>query len=372
MPKKTRKTKTTTNSNKNKNTQKVVVNINSDTSNTKKKTTKKGVQSFTKGNSYLGGTAMRGVNYPSTTVINNMPSPPMMFPQMETNRISAIENGMNNIRADIQGLYGRISAPTEDEVNAVLPRLTNPLATSIIGSQSSVKYPSVKIESSTTSTPTFGGSTSSDDSSGGNMPVPTETMNDATEDFQTPQTMSMSVPTRMRDVLSDRLDHDDESIGSARSATSSIGGLATQFSRMSLSRVPETEVQVPSSTVPTTIDVNPSSKVKPIKVKPEVKSEIKTEPISPPSDGAGTSRSVNQRTPNKRELKQDFERIIESLDYIDSKDVIMTQGERNKTRKKLGNELSQIYSSLHPNAKKTPKHITKLQKLISNKLVDDA
>lgn len=127
MPKKKTSTKkTVSHSNKNKNTQKVVVNVNTE-STTRKQTSRKGVQSFSKGNSYLGGTVARGVNYPSTTVINNMPSPsPMpMFPQVDTNRLSAIENLAQNIATQGQHLHGRINASPDSQIlgaMSVLPQ----------------------------------------------------------------------------------------------------------------------------------------------------------------------------------------------------------------------------------------------------------
>lgn len=369
--KKSSKSKTTTNSNKNTQKQKVVVNVN--THSAPKKTSKRGTVSYTKGNSYLGGTGMRGVNYPSTTVINNMPTPPIMFPQMETNRITAIENGMNNLYADIQGLYGKLNAPSQEDVKSIIPNLTDPITKSVVESKASINYPTVDMSSSSsTSTPSFGGSTSSDDSSGGgNLPITSEPMYDASDAFETPKTMSMSVPTQMRNIP-----EFDESVGSPTSATSSIGGLTTQFSRMSLSRVPETEVQVPSSTVPTTIDVNPSSKTKSVKVKPEVKDEVKTEPISPPSS-KGSPSSVNKPSKsNKKEMnmkamKTRYDEIMDSLDYIQTKDRLMTSVEKEKASKEYHGELSDMYFRLHPRSKKEPKSMDKLKLAINKKLYVD-
>lgn len=118
MPSKKKGTKAkkiTTHSNKNKNT--VIVNVNSD----KQVPTRKGVRSFTKGNSYLGGTGMRGFAYPSPTVINNIQPAPMLFPQMDINRLNAIENSINNIGSDVQALHGRINKPSNDEVKPYIP-----------------------------------------------------------------------------------------------------------------------------------------------------------------------------------------------------------------------------------------------------------
>lgn len=176
--------KTATNANKNTNTQKVVVNVNSST----RAKTGKGIHTYTKGNSYMGGTPLRAVNYPSTTVINNMPSPtPMMMPQMDTNRLNALENHMQNISADIQGLYGKLNKPTPQEVSNVLPHLppqTRDIATQhrqMIENKASQAKPDTRSMatktdfdngSSTASTPSFGGySSSSGPSSGGDNPL---------------------------------------------------------------------------------------------------------------------------------------------------------------------------------------------------------
>lgn len=121
----TKAKKTITNSNKNKTSQKVVVNVNSPS------TSRKGVQSFTKGNSYLGGTGMRGFAYSSPTVINNIQPTPMMFPQMDTNRLNAIENSINNIGSDVQALHGRINKPSDDEVKPYIPSSIDSMRTQL-------------------------------------------------------------------------------------------------------------------------------------------------------------------------------------------------------------------------------------------------
>jgi hypothetical protein len=124
MPQKkktTTKKKTVTNSNKN--TQKVIVNINSDTSTSKKRNTQqKGVQTFTKGTAYTGARSLRSPQLPATTVINNMP--PIMFPQVETNRLNAIEGLARNTATLLQEMQGRITATPNAEVRKIVPMLS--------------------------------------------------------------------------------------------------------------------------------------------------------------------------------------------------------------------------------------------------------
>jgi hypothetical protein len=111
----------------------VVVNVGTDT--TRRTTRKKGTQSFTKGNAYLGGTPMRGVAYPSPTVINNMQPPtmmpPMIFHQMDANRLNAIENSINNIGTDVQALHGRLNKPSHDEVKSYIPSSIDSMRTQL-------------------------------------------------------------------------------------------------------------------------------------------------------------------------------------------------------------------------------------------------
>lgn len=365
----------------------VIVNVGTTARTT---TRKKGVQTFSKGNSYLGGTAMRAMNYPSTTVINNMPPTPMMFPQMETNRISAIENGMNNLYADIQGLYGKLNAPTQEDVKTVIPQLTDPFTKSIVESKASIKANNPTVDmasasSSSTSTPTFGGSTSSDDSSGGggDLQVPSQTMHDASDAFETPKEMSMSVPTVVRDIP----EFNNESVGSFDSPKSFTEDLFSQtpvveqptnpITQQSRNQADTTIDVNPSAN--TTIDVNPSSKGKSIKVKPEVKDEIKTEPISPPSS-KGSSKSVNQpKKPTKKEQKEQhmkgmqmrYEEIMDSINYLQTKDVVTPPKDKEKTVKGYHDELSDMYFKLHPKSKKEPNDITKLSKAVNKKLYVD-
>lgn len=383
MPKRkttTKKTVSHSNKNKNKNTQKVVVNINSDT-HSKSTTRKKGVQSYSKGNSYLGGTAMRGVNYPSTTVINNMPPTPMMFPQMETNRISAIENGMNNLYADIQGLYGKLNAPNEQEVKNVIPQLSDPLTKSIVESRASGNFPTVDMASATsssTSTPTFGGSTSSDDSSGGgDLPVPSQTMYDASDAFETPRTMSMSVPTAMRPIP-----EFDEEESLASNTPNTVSPTIQSLNRFHNPNAPTgmsaaigdgDTIGLTQPLTQSTIDVNASSKGKSIKVKPETKSESE----SPPSD-KGSPSSVNKpRKPNKKEvnmkaMKTRYDEILDSLNYIQTKDRLMSSEDKEKSSREYHDELSDMYFRLHPRSKKEPKNMDKLKLAINKKLYVDS
>lgn len=135
--KKATKSKTTTNSNKNRNT--VIVNVGAGSS--KSSVSKKGVQSFTKGNSYTTKTPMRSANLPnSTTVINNMPShvmPPMIFPMMEYNRTNAIENSIQNIGSDVQSSQGRINRPSPDEIKSYIPSSIDSMRTQLASSAES-------------------------------------------------------------------------------------------------------------------------------------------------------------------------------------------------------------------------------------------
>lgn len=137
------KVKTTTHSNKNKNT--VIVNVG--TGGSKSSVSKKGVKSFTKGTSYTGKATPRSANLPnSTTVINNMPSP-AMFPSMDTNRLNAIENSINNIGTDVQALHGRINRPSRDEVKSYIPSSIDSMRTQLASSAES------RISDMETSTP---------------------------------------------------------------------------------------------------------------------------------------------------------------------------------------------------------------------------
>jgi len=374
MPKKKTTSKTvkakTTNSNKN--TQKVIVNVNSGSS--RFATNKKGTRTFTKGSSYLGNTPLRAANYPSPTIINNMPSPPMMpmnpYPTIDANRLNSIEALANNINTNIQALSGRINAPQNVEIKNYIPGLTQTdrdimnqsslvrdvaLQTSMRGSHLTTQFshniPSTSPQSddSNTTPPSFGGSSSSSggDSSGGDGGNPYLGMPPSPSDASM-QTARSYVPSSMQSVQtftsknlpsikeessgSDNSGggsggNDDESQGSAATPSTgkSYSDLTTALSRLSISRVPETEVQVPSSTVPTTIDVNPSQQnsvgtTEVVKPKPKARKKpssanaatdvvptpstlskvrVKKQPSSPPNpDGAGSSASVNQNTPS--------------------------------------------------------------------------
>ena len=76
--------------------QSVVVNVNTEKSksSSKKKKASANVKSFTKGNSYLGGTPYRAVNHPSTNIVVNVPQsqPQPIFTSDIVNRVSALEN----------------------------------------------------------------------------------------------------------------------------------------------------------------------------------------------------------------------------------------------------------------------------------------
>lgn len=367
-------------SNNNSNQNTLQVHIHGGQATTRKQTSKKGVQSYSKGNSYLGGTAMRGVNYPSTTVINNMPPTPMMFPQMETNRISAIENGMNNLYADIQGLYGKLNAPNEQEVKSAISQLSDPLTKSIVESRASGNIPTVNMSiatSSSTSTPTFGGSTSSDDSSGGgNLPVPSQTMYDASDAFETPKSMSMSVPTAMRTIP----EFEEESLASNSPGT--VSPTIQSLNRFHNPNAPTgmsaaigdgDTIGLTQPLTQSTIDVNPSSKGKSIKVKPETKSD----PESPPSSKESPSSVNKPSKPNKKEINKKamqtrFDEIMDSMNYIATKDKLMSNMEKEQATKGYYDELSDMFFKLHPRSKKEPKSIEKLKLAINKKLYVDS
>jgi hypothetical protein len=339
MPQKTSKSKTTTNSNKNKNTQKVVVNINSNAST--KKTSKKGTQSYTKGNAYLGGTSMRGVMYPSPTIINNIPStPPMMFPTMETNRINNIENLAHNIASQVQELNGRIHASPNIEIKNVMPQLTQPMRDIVqqsrimkdveaqttpkphMSSQFSHVLPNAQPidtgdTSSSTSTPSFGGSSSSSDGSsgGGNLPVQ--------QDVSMITAQSASVASPMQSVQmgnslstipeepsikqeSSKPNTGNESV-SSNSPQSRYDDITSALSRLSISR--DTGVVGTPSNLPSIATTSKASKKS---------QKVKQENSSPPnsaggagsaksSQGSNSPESVNQVSPSKKDLDDKFQ-----------------------------------------------------------------
>lgn len=111
-------------------------------------------------------------------------------------------------------------------------------------------------------------------------------------------------------------------------------------------------------TVDRTIDVNPSSKKG---------RSVKTERINTPNS-RGSSSSVNQLSNEENKFyKMELDRIKQSIDYIEN-EAVMTQSQRNKTRKKMQKEADALFASLNPNARKAPKHLNKIIKHIESQL----
>lgn len=318
----------------------VIVNVNSASGSSSKKTSRRGVQSFSKGLSYLGGSSARG-NFPM--VINNLPSPMMpMFPQVDVNRVSALENSMNNIHADIQGLYGRLNRPTPDEVSRATPvldaqtqavmsqvssnrRLSDTLASRVSGHAST----------STNSTPSFGGSSSSSGGSGGgDLPIQSDTTM-MTAQSSLPQASAMQSVQSFgtMPIIQEESSNVDNESNASNSPLTPVSALTTQLSRLRVSRVNDTEVQIPSSSVGTTINLNPSSKGK-SKVKP--KSE-ETTPISSASDS-----SVNQfsSTPKKNEYAKLKKKYNDAKATNDSEKMTSVEG-----------NIQNLYKSVFPRAR---------------------
>lgn len=306
MPSKKKGTKvkkTVTNSNKNKTSQKVVVNVNSPSAST----SRKGVQNFTKGLSYLGKPTPRSANLPNnTTVINNMPPMPM-FPQMDTNRMQALENSFNNLQVDIQGLYGKLNKPSKQETKDAIPYIDDAISQSFISNPTFVEEPQSPmsfqssngkglLKSSKSSTPhstaMLGDSSSS--SSGGDspfLPYPTASMRDAPtygNEYGEPSVaMSQNSRTRLREVLSDTHDSDYESLASNGSTLRSLNALHNPaYTPSQLSRVSN---QASGSTTLKPISIKPDPS---IKTDPSVKDEVKSEGVSPPSGGDGGGESA--------------------------------------------------------------------------------
>lgn len=433
MPKKqTKKTTTHSNKNKNKNTQKVVVNINSDVVASKKKTQQKGTVSYTKGSSYMAGTPLRAVNYGMPTIINNMQPPPMMPPDAfagaNVNRLNSIENLAQSLKSDIQLLHGRLNAPTPQEIKLVMPHL--PEQTREVVQKSKIfremgtsmtpdstpdptptSTPTTTTSSSTStstsssiSTPSFGGSSSSggDDSPPFRYnPNPSIDMNDASQTNSPMSSMSMSTTTnRPSDFTYPQLPpintqpqsslstikeessggYGDESVGSVDTPASidtilsretskklSISGKQSSNRRnrsdasydptIDLNPTPDTTIDVNPS-AQTTIDVNPSKGKKTVKVKSESSKD--------------SSSSVNQpSTTDRKFMKLEFDRLMQSYDYINSQETVMTQKERKSAEKQIRNELQAMYRTFDTRSSSTPRKINVLTRSISSHLRDD-
>jgi hypothetical protein len=356
------KTKTVSHSNKNKNT--VIVNIGSNTTTRRKK---KGSVSFTKGTSYLGGSPLRNVAYPSPTIINNIPSTPMMMPQFDTNRMTSLENMTQNIATDIQHLKGKLHKPEPEEIKEIVPLLKpelrdiasqSRLLTQSKGTQNRIDVKSTGITakptmrtigmnpddfdlgSSTTTTPSLGGSSSSSSSGGDNaftqnsMTTGPTFGNDSSsssggDDGASPYLPNVPVETNQNSRVSRRRDqtmstikeesikqesNDNESTGSAETPMSA---LTSQFSRaLTLGKSKQSSVSPIPSDLP------------PIKIK-----RGESGPSSPPAGGVAISAkssrsespaSVNQISPSKNnnlddkfeflKLKKKYEKAREKSD----------------------------------------------------------
>lgn len=106
MPKKTKTTKKDK-SVKQTVKQSVVVHVNTDGKSKSKSGSRKkpaNVRSFTKGASYMGGTPLRALNYPSNNIVVNVPQsqPQPIFMSDIVNRVSALENVRRSQLADEQ------------------------------------------------------------------------------------------------------------------------------------------------------------------------------------------------------------------------------------------------------------------------------
>lgn len=106
MPKKTKTTKKDK-SVKQTVKQSVVVHVNTDGKSKSKSGSRKkpaNVRSFTKGASYMGGTPLRALNYPSNNIVVNVPQsqPQPIFMSDIVNRVSALENVRRSQMADEQ------------------------------------------------------------------------------------------------------------------------------------------------------------------------------------------------------------------------------------------------------------------------------
>lgn len=106
MPKKTKTTKKDK-SVKQTVKQSVVVHVNTDGKSKSKSGSRKkpaNIRSFTKGASYMGGTPLRALNYPSNNIVVNVPQsqPQPIFMSDIVNRVSALENVRRSQLADEQ------------------------------------------------------------------------------------------------------------------------------------------------------------------------------------------------------------------------------------------------------------------------------
>lgn len=402
--KKESKTKTTThsNKNKNKNTQKVVVNIGTGTATNS--TSKKGVKSFTKGKSYMGGTPARGIVYPSTTVINNVPSPTMMpFPQMDTNRLNAIENSINNIGSDVQALHGRINRPTPDDVKPYIPSSIDSMRTQLASSaesrisdmETSTPHMHNQIthvlphadpmsvdttqpvpmsintsqQSSSMSTAQFGGSDDSSGGGGGGGGYPPNS----------PSVQTASTPAR----IIDRMVLDNES--PTASAMSMVSNPSVEIVREKLGKIKTKKEESPKTESDDFFDTPKPSKydVSPVVAQSYQDMEQSTSgkkgknkpDTAKSSQGSFSPASVNQRPPStskyslsdndKKLIKQDYNRIMESYDYINEKDHVMTAKQRKKTGEGLRKELQSLWHTTYPYQQTAPKKLDALQRAIT-------
>jgi hypothetical protein len=114
--------------------QSVVVHVHSDKSkSSSKKKSHANVKAFTKGNSYMGGTPMRAVNYPSHNIVINNPQPQPVFMSDIVNRVSALENVRKSQLTDVQQAQSIVQplatqSPTANKpISEALP--TQPIAT---------------------------------------------------------------------------------------------------------------------------------------------------------------------------------------------------------------------------------------------------